>query len=417
MQADSDRSGKRSTKARRIVVAACLLAGVSQAGAAGAKTEIAFTQTELESPSFCYLQTPSLKVKPANAGAMPAFANSGAVFMELGLGDGAPRLLAVEPLRRGDKPGFRVYLDTNGDRALADEKPCETSEDSKLQRWMMQYTAPMTVPVVYRLPSGEVTRDCRFRLGFYPVPPDRRSQDGRLFYSAQLVALQGWTGLVPFGDKTLRLTVFDGDGDAKAQVGNTLSRDGLRLEGTAPTPYSVNQSLTRCLEVDGVLYRLEVQPDGAKVAVSRYTDALATVAWDVSNGAGKPEELSQLSFRGANLSVSLQGSAPASQSVPPGDYYLNYTIGKDKLRGYFHTSRTLSISTGASNRIVCGGPVNVTGTIKQKEIDGETTLVVNISAANAAGHAFRVYGAREAGKVEVLGPDGVPRGSGNMEYG
>lgn len=419
MQADSDRRGIGSTKVAQRVAAACLLAWVSQAGAEGAKTDYALKQTELDTPSFCYLRTPSSTTKPAHAGAMPAFENGQAVFLELRLGDDAPRLLAVEPLSRGDTSGFRVYMDTNGNRALADETPSETSEDQKLRRGTMQFTAPMTVPVVYRLPSGEVTRYCRFRLGFYPIAPDRRNQDGRLFYSAQLVALQGWTGLVPFGTKKLRLTLFDGDGDAKMQVGNTVSRDGLRLEGTDQTPFNiVNQKLTHCLEVDGVLYSLEVQPDGAKVAVSRYTDALGTVAWAVSSGTGKTAELAQLTLGGANLSVSHRGSVPASHVVPPGDYNLTYMIGKGKQQAYFSVAKPFRIRTDAPNSIVCGGPVILAGTVKQQENADETTLVVNISAANAAGHSFRVLGpTSEAGKVDVLGPDGVPRGTGNMEYG
>jgi len=417
MHAGSYRCCKGSAQMARGAVSACLLAWVSQAEAGGAKTVYALRQVELETPSVCYLQSSGSNVKPAQAGAMPAFESGEAVFMELRLGDGAPRLVAVERVSGGDQPGFRVYVDENGNRALADETPRETCEDPKLRRGKVQFTQPLKVPVIYRLPSGEVTRDCCFRLGFYPVPAERQSHDKRLFYSAQLVALQGWSGPVTFGDKTLTLTLSDGDGDAKTQVANTVSRDGLRLEGLSQTLSQTSQPLTRFLDVDGVLYNLEVQPDGAKVAVSRYTGELGTVAWSASSGTGAPAELAPLSFTGANLAFSRQGSDPASHRVPPGDYHLYYMIGKQNPRAYFRVSAPLRVSAGATSRIECGGPVIVSGSVKQQEGARETTLTVSIKTANAAGHDFQLLGSRSAGTVDVLGPDGSPQGTGTMEYG
>lgn len=416
MCAYSERCGSDTKTVMRTVTAACLLACVARAETAG-RVVYPLEQTTLDTPSYSYLRAPVSRTKPANAGAMPAFENGRAAFMDLRLGDGKPLLLAVEPLTREGNAGFRVYWDANGNRSLADETPCETSADPMMRRGPLQYTPPITVPVVYRLPSGEVRRNCQFRLGFYPIPPNANNTDDRLFYFAQLIALQGWSGQIPFGNKTVRLTFLDGDGDAKLQVLNTASQDRMQIESASPTRSRVDQILTRCLDVDGVLYRLEVQPDGSQLAVSRYKDALGTVAWEVKNGSGQPAELSMFSFVGANLAVSSQAAASESRDVPVGDYNLTYMIGKENPRALFRMSSPVRIGAGAASRIACGGPVIVSGTVSQREESGETALYVRISATNAAGHDFQVSGSRQAGRVEVLGPDGVSAGAGNMEYG
>lgn len=420
MRTDSEFRGCDTAAVMRTATGACLLALASRAATDGAKAFFPLVQTEMASPSPSYLYEPVSREKPAAAGAMPAsFENGQVAFMELRLGDGEPLLIAVVAhLPRRDRSGFRVYLDRNGNRALADEISCETSEDPKLRCERLQYTPPISVPVVYHLPSGEARRTCRFRLGFCPIPPNSQQGDERLFYNAQFVALQGWSGPVRFGNKTVRLTLLDGDGDAKMQVQNPVSRDLLRLEGASLPRAQEEQSLTRCLDIDGVLYRLEVQPDGAKVAVSRYTEPLGAVAWDVSSGRNYPAALSMLSFAGANLSVSSQGVVPTSRAIPAGDYYyLTYRVGKEAPTAHFRTKTPISVSAGVTNRIACGGPVIVNGSVSQLKESGVAALYVSVTAANAAGHVFQLIGSRQAGRIEVLGPGGVPAGSGNMEYG
>lgn len=409
-------SMNRGGAAKQVWSGLCLLAGVSWAVSDETGTSYSLEAVELQTPSYSYLSCPTSSSKPGDAGTMPSMAEEKTVFMDLRLGDGPPCLVAVERLDKEGQTVYRVYLDTNGNRSLADETPCETAQDPQYRNGRMQYTPPLTVPVVYRLPSGEVKRDYRFRLGFYPSTANQ--PQNRIFNYAQIRVLQGWGGQVAFGGKTCRITLSDGDGDACISMKHTYSRDHVRLEGTSGTSFHADQYLTQCVEVDGVFYNLDVQPDGAKVTVSKYTGPVGSIALFASDGKNRPANLSELSLRGPMLSVSSSGQdpVPVSRDLPCGNYYVSYSIGTSSPKAYFRLPKAICVEADTAMRIDCGGPVVINGTISQESGD-ETTLVVSVSTATAAEHNYQPVGARQAGKIDVLGADGVSQGSANMEYG
>lgn len=402
--------------------AACAASCSSLRVSSGARAVYPLKTTALAEPSLCFLPSPLMNKPPADAGALPAFAEGSAAFLNLRLGDSAPALTAIERQSRDGQTSYRVYVDTDRDRSLADETPCEAREDAKLQPGPLVFTPPLTLPVAYRLASGEVSREYRFRLGFYPVPPDQREQADSFVYCALVLALESRTGHVSVGGKKLRLTLSDGDGDAKLTVGNTPSRDHMRLEGGGLPAAGEASCLTKCVEVGGALYSLEVQPDGSEVAVSRYAGPTAAVCWPVKNGAGSPAELSMLSFAGPSLSISCDSEsgrvAPGLRAVPPGSYYLSYAIGRDGTNVFLRAPRPITVESGTTNRFACGGPVSLTCTVRQvRSGTEEMQLRISVSAANEAGHMFVMQGVEHAGTVEVYGPDGKLLGSDNMEYG
>lgn len=393
-----------------------LLAFVALPVLGGAGEVFTLAPVKLRRPSSSYLSSPPSSYRPPNMGSMPALSAGGTVFMDLRLGDGLPRLVAIERRTQDENGGYRVYVDMNGDRSLSDETPCETVRSSSRLNSRIQYTPPLTVPVTYRLPSGEVQHDYRFSLGFYPSSsPDR----GRLFNYVVLQQLRGWGGVVSFGDKKYRITLSDGDGDAVISIKQNYSRDNLQLVGLADGAVQKQQPLTRCVEVDNTFYSLEVQPDGSQVTVSRYTGPVGAVALFASDGKGRPANLSQLSLSGVNLSVSYSSrdTIPASRELPCGNYYINYHIGTTSPTAFFRLSNQLRVEADTTTRIDCGGPVAITGSVSQEADSDGTVLSVSVETATATGHDYQPIGAREADRVDVLGPDGVSQGTGNMEYG
>ena len=349
---------------------------------------------------------------------MPKFTGSQRLFAELKLGDGKPILLAATSGGTAKKPTITLYVDTNGDRSLADEKPLVASavgsHDSQFEGQLV--TPPVTVPVVYDLPGGQTTRSLTFRLA---VPP-------RLGMApfVMLLADSVMGGTIKVGGREVAVRLLDMNGDGKITVVNTMQEppDMVWLSLTPDKPAAGDEvPLLQYVEVAGKFYSLVPRCDGAEITVTPYDGPLGRMTFAAADAEGKAQEISLVELASPTAMVQRKGE-PGEIVLPPGKYALNYGLGgaKDGEPAYAFSHDEVRVAGGETCEARCGGPLALTLQVQQQpSAPGSTDLRVTFLVKTEAGHTFsaRDRSKDAPAKLAVLNAAGqvIARGSG--QYG
>jgi hypothetical protein len=355
---------------------------------------------------------------PEDAGSMPRFAGAGACFAELKLGDGKPVLLAATSGGTAQAPKVTLYVDTDGDRSLADEKPLlATRPKSPDQQFEGELVTPaVTVPVVYDLPGGRVTRDLTFRL----ATPPRVEMSPYMI----LVVDRVMGGTIKLGEREVQVRLLDQNCDGKVSVlGSDEGAPDMLWVGLDPKKPEAGETrpLTRYLEDEGRFYELAPRADGGEVTVTPYDGPTGKVSVSAADAEGKPCGTGLLYLASPTVQV-LRRGGPAEVSLPPGTYGLTYSLGalKDGEPEYTFSQPKVEVAGGESQEIRCGGPLALSLEIEQgRREPGAIELSVTFQVRTEAGHAFssstRV--ADPPAKMVVLNAAKQIIGRGDGQYG
>lgn len=206
---------------------------------------------------------------------------------ELNIANGAPyfarwetpmdasggRWLCLDRTRKSG-PYNRLFIDHNGNGRLDDETPTIANVDS--------YNGTFSAtPVVFKGADGPITYHLAFRYYQYDRSP------------AQLLASSaGWyEGVVNFGGLKKRIQLIDGNvnGTFNDTSSEPYKSDRVQVDGDKDE----ERFLGKMLEVDGKLFSVKVDRDGAFIEVQK--------AENIAMGAVHvPENISQFSAYGAN---------------------------------------------------------------------------------------------------------------------
>ena len=378
---------------------------------------VAFSQPM---PSFQFLNWSDKP--PADAGAMPKLTGAHTWFAELKLGDGKPILVAASRSGAGKAAKTSLYVDTNGDRSLADEKPVvATKADTPGRQSVEELVTPkFTVPVVYDLPGGRVTRDLSLELTLTTVPSAGLSPMVMLHVDCAM------GGAIKLGEQDIDVRLIDVDGDGKITIANGAEgpADMLWVNVTPKEPEAGEmRPLTRYLESNGRFYEIAPRVDGGEITVTPYEGALGKVTLIGTDAAGKPQPIGAFYLDSLTAMV-MRENATGEVGLPPGTYGLTYGLGASKggesEYSFSQTENAVRIAGGEAREIRCGGPLALSLQVQQQPAQaGVTELRVTLLVKNEAGHAFsaRERDKEPPAKLAVLNAAGQVIARGNGQYG
>jgi hypothetical protein len=413
-------------------------------------------QVKPDQPNLAFCEASWSATKPADAGAMPDFKGAQVYFADMKLGNNPPMLVAIawyrdtsaanrpkvtvrnangQMVQRPAPVGYKpvVYIDRNGDRALADETPLEATKQEIKGLWRDGLATPdITIPVKYDLADGaEVTHDYTFRFVF---PPGM----GATPFAYALVET-AWRGRIVLGGRECDLTLLDQDVDARITSMGEGRGDSYKLQpadGKPADDANGGGQLTQYVQWDGAYYRLAVRPDGAQVTVTPYDGPLATVVAVAQSGKIQPMNVSVLEFFGQNT-VAYKAGNVSKMTILPGKYNVFYSLtsreGKPAVSGSFQSGSEIEVKGDETTVLKCGGKLTLDVQVNPVPAPSVGPLVpaamstrpagemlsVNITAKNAEGYAFR--GNARPGvvpaRVELLDSSGKVLATSSAQYG
>jgi hypothetical protein len=291
----------------------------------------------------------------------------------------------------------RLYIDSNGNGRLDDEKAVEAYQTDQY------YTYFGPVKVVFEGEDGPVTYHLNFR--FY----DYNEQNRRLYiYSG------GWyEGEVIVGGQKKHCMLIDYNvngtfNDKSLQAGNS-DRIGIGDKGNRNTGFVGNY-----IEVDDTLYRVEIARDGAFIKLAK--------AEDVKYGSIRvPETITELTVGGENGQFTHELKDGAT-TLPVGKYRIDHwqidrkdDKGKSwTMRGYGFSDRgDFDIKEDAETVMQIGEPVTA-GLQAQlngenyefsKSLRGSLGEYVTLNASGQdVGNLWKMKAANKAGTFEKIYP-------------
>jgi hypothetical protein len=345
-----------------------------------------------------------LKTKPLLIKSTPKAAEGTLLFARLRLGVETEIAAAVVAAR--DR-ACRLYVDTNADGKLADEKPLASS--ASLNGELEALFEPVELSVKYEAKGKSVRQ--RVRLGL--VKPDRDGDralacvvdrvrqagvplaKGRGRGEPRLVGLLDLSGEARWDDWVTDALWFDADGDRKLQ------------------PAEV-QPLTTVLAARDDLWSLRPAPDGRHVAFGRYEGSRGTLRLETLDGRAQPADLVQ--FRVNDGQVYLTWSQPPPKlELPTSEYKLEYVVRPrgqtgDPVEYRFATLQPLALSADRATSLVLGGDIRLdTKLTPTTEADG-TDVEIEMQLLTPEGHILqwmkRGQQFLRAGSLKLLRPDG-----------
>ena len=254
--------------------------------------------------------------------------------------------IALDRTSEKEKPD-RLFIDSNGNGHLDDEEaqsPYQTDQ---------YYTRFGPVKVVFDGEDGPVAYHLNFRFFDY--------QNNRRLY----VSSGGWYegDVVVAGQKKLCVLIDqDANGTFDDSALDPAKSDRIRIGGRDPRD---TRFVGRYIDVDGVLYKLEVAHDGAFVKLAK--------AEGVKYGSVRvPETITEFSAGGINGLFTFKPDK-GTCSLPVGRYRVNsWTIDRKdekgkpwQLKGTFFTAKgNFQVTQKAETALDIGEPV--TGTVSAR---------------------------------------------------
>jgi len=316
-------------------------------------------------------------------------------------------------LGMAEKDSAKLYVDTNGDGVLKDEKPVEAATKGGNRVF-----GPVTINVV--------------------VGGDKRTVSLSVMQPARgnyLLCSPGgyWAGTAELGGKKVSLGLVDSDWDGRIARGEfsmkaLMSRrfDGLAIDLDGDGKFAMSMQnfevmpLPRLIQVAGVTYSLEVKPDGSAVTFTKVEPQLGTL------DAGSPD-VEMMLF--GDTGVHRLTASGGKWQVPAGEYIpMQITLAKKDDAGAAWTlsgrpgekSGMLRVEAGRTLEMGLGGPL-AAATDVQKPAPGQP-VSIGFALKSAGGVEF-APGATKDGKrqdaptFKILGENGTVLKADKFSYG
>ena len=282
---------------------------------------------------------------------------------------------------RKDGPYDRLYIDSNTDGSLADERPIEPRHANGTAQ--AHHVCFQPAKVLFQASDGPVTYHLNVSWDIGPAIKTLRANAG------------GWyEGYVTVGGKTFLCRLVDSNVNGKfSDTSTELSAiDEIRIEADGRIE---RHFVGRYIRLDGVLYHPEVAHDGAYVYF--------TPAGEVLMGTVRvPKDVQELAAGGPNGLWRLQ-TAGGSAQLPLGTYHL----------GHWAVERT--DETGARWKMTgqcatCNSLFEVTARRETQLMVGEPPLVMLWISKEGKAYTFNHQIKGRFGERIVLSRNGRPVG-------
>jgi hypothetical protein len=272
---------------------------------------------------FGYGQGLFLHVKPAGNWRMPVFNSPRPLFALIKLADSS-HLIVLDAIKPGDQDLSRLYVDSDGDRDLVEEKPLNVNVRKTKDSRILPGAFP---PVEFSILTGNIRTPYRLRLDF----PHTTNMISSMAVSLPFLytAACGYRGDFVFGGTTCTMYLSDADGNGRfddvteiAESSHTpLHAKGDRVlftEGKYRDQFD-NQPLGDLLWLNDTLFRVKIDIPRGIASLSRIEGGLAPVKL--------PMRVERLSLygedkKGCGHCLMVYKPSSGVLMLPPGNYRL-----------------------------------------------------------------------------------------------